>query len=286
MKAMVTLTVPEGKRLIARAIAQMPEVQRAREQGKILLKGGTTVSAIAEELVGVPLRISGRISPRGLRSAMVVHEAVHNMLIEGPHWRRVDDNLAEAARQLRRGDVLVLGANLIDVHGGAAIMAGARFGGYAGQYLSGLSAEGIPILVAAGLEKLIPGTVQGAIRVAGRQQVDLSIGMAVGLIPICGQVITEVEALKLLAPVECQVVGKGGVDGAEGGAVLAFWGEEGDVKRLFRLVLDLKGATTSALPESMVECIGASNRCRDHRACIYRSPKLADVILSSRRPQR
>lgn len=54
------------------------------------------------------------------------------MLIEGPQWRRVDDNLAEAAGQLKKGDVLILGANLIDAYGGAAIMAGARFGGYAG----------------------------------------------------------------------------------------------------------------------------------------------------------
>ncbi len=279
MKAMVALTVPEGKRLIARAVVQMPEVRRAREEGKILLKGGTTVSAIAEELVGTPLRISGRISPRGLRSARVICDAVHNMLIEGPGWRCVDDNLSETARRLKRGDVLIIGANLIDAQGGAAIMAGARFGGYAGQYLTALMAEGIPIIVAAGLEKLIPGSVQDAIRVSGRHQVDLSVGMAIGLMPVCGKVVTEVEAVKLLAPVECQVVGKGGVEGAEGGVTMAIWGEDAAVKSIFRLVLELKGATTSAVPESMVECVGASDRCKDHRSCVYRSPKLASVIL-------
>lgn len=64
MKAIISLTVPEGKRLIAKAVVHLPEVKRARETGKILLKGGTTVSAIAQELVGAPLRISGRVTPR------------------------------------------------------------------------------------------------------------------------------------------------------------------------------------------------------------------------------
>ncbi|MCL4370580.1 MAG: hypothetical protein M1380_06700 [Chloroflexi bacterium] len=69
MRAQVSLTVSEGKLLIARAIASLPEVRSAFENGRILLKGGTTVSALAEELVGVPLRISGRVSPRGTKSS-------------------------------------------------------------------------------------------------------------------------------------------------------------------------------------------------------------------------
>ncbi|MEW6723349.1 MAG: hypothetical protein AB1331_00295 [Bacillota bacterium] len=48
----VTITVPEGKRLIARAICRLPEVTQAYAAGRILLKGGTTVSAVSEELAG------------------------------------------------------------------------------------------------------------------------------------------------------------------------------------------------------------------------------------------
>lgn len=46
MKAMMTLTVAEGKRLIAKGIARMPAVVAARAGGKIFMKGGTTVSAV------------------------------------------------------------------------------------------------------------------------------------------------------------------------------------------------------------------------------------------------
>ncbi len=271
MKAMITFTVAGGKRLIARAIARMPEIRRARESGRILLKGGTTVSAVAEELVGSPLRISGRISPRGLKSAKVICEAPHSILIQGERWRRVDDELPEVVESLGHRDAIVIGANIIDVHGGAAMMAGAPIGGPPGKVITGMMTEGVPVIVAAGLEKLIPGTVGQAVRAAGRKGVDRSMGMAVGLMPIFGRVITEVDAVKLLAPVECQVIGRGGVDGAEGGVALAVWGEPADVESIFRLAMELRSATFSGWPESLPECDGPHPGCKGHASCYYRS---------------
>lgn len=279
MKAMITLTVPEGKRLIAKAVVQMPAVERALQRGKILLKGGTTVSAIAEELVGIQLYISGRISPRGLMASKTIGDPPHRIVIEGGQWRKVGDDLLEVVSHLGHEDVYILGANIIDAFGGAALMGGDPLGGYPGKAMTGFMVEGVPVVVAAGLEKLIPGTVEQAVRAAGRRGVDLSMGMAVGLMPIYGKVVTEVEAVKLLAPVECQVIGRGGVGGAEGGVTLVVWGEKTDVEGIFALVLKLRGATTSGVTESFVECEGAGPRCQGHFACIYRSPKLVEHLL-------
>jgi len=48
-----------------------------------LLKGGTTVSAIAEELVEIPLRICGRISKRGTVSSQIMSvKHPHSILLE------------------------------------------------------------------------------------------------------------------------------------------------------------------------------------------------------------
>lgn len=278
MKAMITLTVAEGKRLIAKAVAMMPEVVRARESGKILLKGGTTVSAIAEELVGVPMRLSGRISPRGLKVSRDTCDAPHSMLIQGSAWRNVDDELPEMVAGLGEGDAVIIGANVIDAHGGAAMMGGGALGSRPGKVITGMMAEGVPIIVAAGLEKLMPGRVDQAVRAAGRKGVALSMGMAVGLMPIFGRVVTELEAVKLLAPVECQVIGRGGIDGAEGGVALAVSGKDADVERIFRLALELKGAGTSGIAESLPECDRAGDGCQGHLACIYRSPRLVSRL--------
>jgi hypothetical protein len=282
MKAMISMTPAEGKRLIARAIASMPEIVRARESGKILIKGGTSASAVAEELVGAPIKISGRISPRGFRATRGLEcGAPHCMLIEGGAWRNVDAELPQVVAGMGRDDVVVTGANLIDAFGGAAVVAGAPLGDRPGAVMSGIMSEGITVILAVGLEKLIPGTVSQAVRAAGRKSADLSTGMAVGLMPIFGRIVTELEALKILAPVECQVIARGGIDGAEGATSIAFWGEEGAVRGLFDLVLELKGATVSGDPVSLVECEAASPTCKGHRACIYRSPGLLRRASSS-----
>lgn len=271
MRAQVSLTVAEGKLLIARAIASLPEVRWAMEHGRVLLKGGTTVSALAEELIGVKLRISGRISPRGAKSAQNADpETPHSILISGMEWRNVDQQLPDVVAGLRAGDVAVIGANIIDTQGRAAMMAGRALGGVPGQALSGLMAQGVSVLVAAGLEKLIPGSVDEAVRQAGMVGCDWSMGMAVGLMPIVGRVVTEVDALEILAGVSCTVIGRGGVDGAEGGSTLVIKGETDRVRRAIDSVLGVKGARTSGSPSSWPECRAGNARCREHQPCLWR----------------
>ncbi len=271
MRAQLSLTVPEGKLLIARAIAATPEVRWAMENGRILLKGGTTVSALAEELVGVPLRISGRISPRGAKSSGTgLRTTPHSIVVEGGRWRNVDDDLPAVIAAMDRRDVAVLGANIIDTQGRAAMMAGRALGGNPGQVMTGLMAQGVQVMVAAGLEKLIPGSVDDAVRQAGMAGCDWSMGMSVGLMPIVGRVITEVEAIRIIAPVTCAVIGRGGIDGASGGVTFSVAGEVADVQRVIEAVMAAKGAGTSGSPESWPECKAGSPNCREHHCCVWK----------------
>ena len=48
----VTLTVAESKRLIAKAVAQMPIVKNALENGMVIITKGTTNAYVAEEITG------------------------------------------------------------------------------------------------------------------------------------------------------------------------------------------------------------------------------------------
>ena len=50
MRAVVTLTPSESKRLIAKAVVRMPEVRKAWENAYLLLSDGTTNAFIAQEL--------------------------------------------------------------------------------------------------------------------------------------------------------------------------------------------------------------------------------------------
>ena len=61
------------------------------------------------------------------------------------------------------------------------------------------------------------------------------MGMAVELVPICGEIYTEKEAIKTLTKVHPQVIGKGGIRGAEGAITLIVDGEESEVLKFFNL---------------------------------------------------
>ncbi|MEW6080657.1 MAG: hypothetical protein AB1576_02475 [Bacillota bacterium] len=273
----ITLTVPEGKRLIAKALSLVPEIQEALVHGLILLKGGTTVSALCEELCGVPLRISGRISATGTRAARDESRAPHVVLLDHGRPQPLMDleAMASTVRSMGPGDVSVMGANIIDAQGNAAMMAGAELGGAPGQVISGLMAQGAHLFIAAGLEKMSPVSVGKAVLAAGRTRMKRSMGMAVGLIPIYGRLVTEMEALTILGrslgeEPAVSVIGRGGMDGAEGSTTFVVSGETDTlVEGVWEEVWRIKGSGHSGEEASLPECAGAGPSCARHRSCCY-----------------
>lgn len=273
MKAQVSLTVHEAKRIIGKGIAMRPEVQNALKSGKIFLKGGTTVSAVCEELIGEPLLIAGRISPKGTIMANNFSGQLHSALIVKGELRAVDDILEESLSTLTADDVAIIGANAVDVYGNAALMYGVALGGKPAKIISGLMSEISHIIVAVGLEKLVPGSINDIILKTGRKDVDLSMGMAVGLTPIVGHVMTEKEAVALLGNVASTVIGKGGISGAEGGTTLQIEGEKREVEKVFQIIHSAKGMQVSGIPESLPGCQAPHKKCKVHRGCIYKKVK-------------
>ena len=273
MDIQISLTVNESKRLIARGVVSLPEVQEAFKKAKIILKGGTTVSAISEELVGKPLRISGRITQRGTVAVKdVLKDHPHSMLIKKGEVENIDDTFVDVAQRLGRRDVVIISGNALDMNGNAAMMAGAPGGGNPGQAIAGILTQGCRVIIPIGLEKLIPGAIFEAIQAAGRDT-DRAYGMAVGLIPLIGKVVTEKEAVQIVSDVRCTVIGRGGIQGAEGSTVMAVEGEKKAIERLLRIVDDIKGAGISGAESSLDECDGRGANCRNHRACIYKGRK-------------
>jgi len=270
MKVQIALTVNESKRLIAKAVVSLPEIKNALEKGKILLKGGTTVSAIAEELVGIPLRICGRISKRGTVSSQIVSgKHPHSIMVEKGKIKNIDDSIVEVVKNLGRGDIIILSGNALDSQKNVGIMAGSVSGGNPGIAFSGMLSEGAEVIIPIGLEKLIPGTIREASITAGRKDLDLSCGMAVGLIPLCGKVVTEKDAVEILARINCTVIGKGGILGAEGSTVMVVEGLDKEVEKILKVVKEVKGVGISGQKESLEECKRGNPSCKEHLACIY-----------------
>jgi hypothetical protein len=271
MRLQITLTVPEGKRVIANGISSLPAVTSALEVGNIFLKGGTTVSAVCEELTGKPMSILGRISARGAVTARTNPGKYHCALIEMGKLIDADSSLDSAVEKLGPSDVVIIGANALDSMGNAAMMYGASMGGPTGRIISGLMAECRNIIVAVGQEKLIPGSLPDIIQKTSRKSVDRSLGMAVGLTPVVGRIVTEVESILALADVDCFVIGRGGISGGEGAITLVIDGSPKDVMRLDRLIARIKGSTTSGMPQTLAECEPPCPSCAKHLACTYKA---------------
>lgn len=278
MKCQFSLTVAEGKRLIAKAIAAMPEVAHALRHGTILLKGGTTVSAVSEELCGEKLRLSGRITARGTVGAgNPSAEGDHMLVLRKGKPESGLGRLMEVALSMGPGDVAVCGANIYDIQGRAAFMAGKDLGGEPGSVYPCLEAEGVRCLVAAGLEKLSPQPLPEVSREAGRKTPVWATGMAVGLVAIPGEVVNELAALSLLGHARRWVIGRGGIQGAEGGSTFVVEGDESSLRRLVALLEAIRGATESGTGTSYPECLACGPNRKYHLACALSGGELVEL---------
>ena len=264
------LTVNEGKWFIADAISRMDAVIQAKQAGKVVLKGGTTVSCLAELLFNKPLHISGRLTPRGAKVAKTTDKKPHCLLVHQGEETILDDIADEALLELGSGDVMIISANIIDVMGNAAMLAGSPAGGCYGRAVSAMTVEGLTVIVAAGLEKLIPGSVTDSVLLSRRKEVDFSHGLSCGLFPIYGHaVVTELSAIRLFADVDAVVIGRGGIQGAEGGTLIQAWGSEGQIALLEEAIKRCKGKPISGDEVSLLECVPSQETCR-HLSCCYK----------------
>lgn len=265
-----SLTVSEGKWLIAYAISRMENVQNALKNGKIIFKGGTTVSCVAELLTGTPLRICGRISSRGAVSSAIRSGAAHSLLYSKGQSVGIDEDYEDRLLGMGPEDIIITGANIIDAYGNAAMLAGSPAGNHCGRGMSAMAVEGAQVIVAAGLEKLIPGNVSDSIKNSRRKGVDDSRGMACGLFPVTGEVVTELDAIRMISGAAAVLIGKGGVFGGEGGCLFQVWGLEGEIGRLGQALGMCYGKGISGATESLAECSFPCAGCREHLSCCYK----------------
>jgi hypothetical protein len=81
------------------------------------------------------------------------------------------------------------------------------------------------------------------------------MGIPVGLIPVPGKAVTEVEAIDLLSGARAVAVAAGGLGGAEGSVTLVIQGPEGKVNRALQIAREVKGATLpEVLPTDCASC--------------------------------
>jgi len=243
MRALVTLRPAESKKLIARAVAHLPEVKQALAEGVVIIGTGSTNAEVVEACTGAPVdraRFLAGMITRGMTCVSPRDERKPNLVLVNGQAR--DMAPVEALDLPGDHKVLVKGANAVDTDGVVGVLMAAPDGGTVGRLLGHFQAGGWPVVVPVGLEKLIGSVPEAAARM-GRATFDLSLGARVGMMPLTTRfVMTEKEALRSLAYVNVIQVAAGGIGGSEGSVTLVLEGDDPAVKNAVSVIESVKGA--------------------------------------------
>jgi len=245
MKAQVTLTPAEGKRLIAKAISCMDSVQKAYREGTLIIATSTTTAYVAEELMGKEINkgmfTAGVVTKEGASITKADGRYKHYVFEKGALKECTTPELVPYLARMGPDDVMIKGANAIDPFGAAGILLAGSGGGTIGTAWGHLIRNGAQLIIAAGLEKLVPGPLDGVAPMMGTEAIDKAMGWKCGMMVVQGQIITEMEAMKLLFGVDVIPVAGGGIDGAEGCKIFLLGGPDENVELAYEALSEIKG---------------------------------------------
>ncbi len=147
-----------------------------------------------------------------------------------------DISKEDAIKKLRKGDVFIKGANAIDVRNNIGILVSEYDWRTIGKALPFIQSRKASLIIPVSLEKLIPSVFK-AEKVMGLREYNFCRGVPLGIIVLSeGQVITEIEAFKLLFDIEAIPVAAGGINGYGGSITLVCKGEEKTLRNLMALI--------------------------------------------------
>ena len=247
-KILIALTPSESKRVIAKGVKNLEEVQRALKQGTIIIGLGTTNAYVADEIlselsgankIDKQRYAAGVITDKG--TCVVTKEEREKEVIIKNGVVSSEESIENAIEELSAEDVFIKGANALDAYGNAGILLAHTTGGTIGSAIGTVMARGVNFIIPVGIEKMIPYSITEAAKRVGKGRFYKSVGMPVGLMPVYGTVITEIEALILLGAEDAFTISAGGVAGGEGSVVICAEGSAESMEDLMRVITQIKG---------------------------------------------
>ncbi len=239
-------TVAEGKRLIARAVAAMPLVETALRDGMVIVCRGSTNTYVAEELLGRTVShgafVLGRVAPekdgRPLPEAVPLGEVI---FVKGEY--QPDLTLDAALERLSPGDVIIKGGNALDyARKTVGVWIGSPTGGTMGKILPHVTADRAHLVIPIGLEKQVAGAVADiAAKINAPAEAVASPAALPRMELLTGHIVTEIEAMQILAGVDAFQASAGGIGGAEGAVWLVWQGPRDKVEKARQIATDVHG---------------------------------------------
>jgi len=227
------ITPAGGKRLIGKAAAAPPAVLDALKHGRVVIVAGTTNGCAAEEVlahIGKAEEFARARFFRGItlppsrpttKTGRLPDESGFpgDVVIVNGVWQK-GKTIFDIVDDLQEGDVILKGANALDlIHRRAAILIGHPKAGTIGAALQAVTGRRVRLILPVGLEKRIAGDLDVL-----AEKLNQPGASGARLLPVPGEILTEIDAITLLTGATAELFAGGGVGGAEGGVWLAVSG--------------------------------------------------------------
>jgi hypothetical protein len=242
MKQMM-LTPAAGKRLIGKGLASHAALAEALKNATVVITGGTTNGYVAEEILAklnikekFPRRhfFRGVNLPPGYTMPKIEDRYLGDVVLVKGQWLK-GKTITEVAESLKEGDYILKGANALDLgKRQAAILVGNPTGGTGMLTFQASIGRRVGVIIPVGLEKRVPGDLSVL-----AAKINLPGAPGLRFMPVPGQVFTELEAISLLSGASAELIGSGGVCGAEGSVWLEISGspeQEEQAEKLLKAV--------------------------------------------------
>jgi hypothetical protein len=212
------------------------------EKGRVIIANGTTTAFVAEEILGQQVSkyryAAGYIGEGKLAATPPELRMDSYVLVNG---RLVDVPAKEMIQEFEADDVFIKSANAVDAEGHVGVLMANEKGGTISMAQGPVIARGCHLIMPVGLEKMVPSVIEAS-RKGGILRLKYAMGLKVGLMPVVNAtVVTEIQALHILADVEATHVASGGIGGCEGAVALVVEGTDEAVRKAFEVVEGVKG---------------------------------------------
>jgi len=227
-----------GKRLIGMAMAQHPDIKEVLAKGTLVVIAGSTNGYVAEEILKSLGQVDG-FSRQGFRRGITVAPRAKagkadfpgDVIIIDGKWEKNGKTISDVSEELQSGDIVLKGANAFDGRGQAAVQIGAKAGGTILATIPAVVGRRVRLIVPVGLEKRVLEDVNVL-----AQRCNAPGAAGPRLLPVPGQIFTELDAIKLMTGCEACLIAAGGIYGAEGAAYLGVSGSEAQLKAATELI--------------------------------------------------
>ncbi len=161
--ALVILNPAESRRLLAKATVALPEVQSAWKNGLIIIARGITNAYVTEGFFKISIK------PKAGQTAGLIGNGIANnhagppvctwhVIAKGKPVENADSTVE--IQKFGPDDVMIKGANAVDMQGNAGIWTCGVKGGTIGMCWPIITPRGSHLIQPVGLEKLIPSVAE------------------------------------------------------------------------------------------------------------------------------